>query len=168
MLGEDFDGHHPRHPLRWELTWLLVGTVSVFDGFEVFAAGAADAWTVGMVRTDSYIDAGRRASGPAFPCYSVGHGFGTADNPRFPNLHAAAALIAGGSVAAARVIARGEVDRAVNFCGGLHHAMADRAADFCVYNAPAPGVAALLPAGVGKVASDAVDAQHGDAQENRS
>jgi acetoin utilization protein AcuC len=77
-------------------------------------------------------------------------------------MHDSAALFAGGSVAAARAIARGEVDRAVNFCGGLHHAMADRASGFCVYNDAALAIAALLEAGVRRVGYVDVDAHHGD------
>ena len=123
--------------------------------------GPADAETLGMVHTAGYIDAVRRASRMGFP-FSVGHGLGTADNPIFPGMHETAALIAGGSVAAARAIARGEVDRAVNFCGGLHHAMADYASGFCVYNDAALGIAALLREGVRKVAYVDVDAHHGD------
>ncbi|HEY5114676.1 MAG TPA: acetoin utilization protein AcuC [Nakamurella sp.] len=162
MLGYDFGGHHPMRPLRWELTWLLAGSLGVIDGFEVFAPGPADDQTLRLVHTSSYIDAVRRASGPDFPFFSVGHGIGTPDNPIFPDMHDAAALIAGGSVGAARAIAHGEVDRAVNFCGGLHHAMADHASGFCVYNDAALGIAALLQAGVRKVAYVDVDAHHGD------
>ena len=65
-------------------------------------------------------------------------------------------------MAAARAIAHREVDRAVNFCGGLHHAMADSASGFCVYNDAALGIAALLEAGVRRVAYVDVDAHHGD------
>ena len=36
----------------------------------------------------------------------------------------------------------GEVRHAVNFCGGLHHAMRDRASGFCVYNDVAAAIAA--------------------------
>src|SRR5664279_5317923 len=126
MLGYHHPGGHPMDPLRWVLTWLLAGSLGVVDGFEVVAPGPADVETLGMVHTLSYIDAVRRASATGFP-FSVGHGLGTADDPIFPGMHDAAALIAGGSVAAARAIARGEVDRAVNFCGGLHHAMASAA-----------------------------------------
>jgi acetoin utilization protein AcuC len=77
-------------------------------------------------------------------------------------MHEISALIAGGSVAAARAIAHGEVDRAVNFCGGLHHAMADCASGFCIYNDAALAVAALLQAGVRKVAYVDVDVHHAD------
>ena len=162
MLGYDFGGHHPMRPLRWEMTWLLAGSLGVLDGFEVFAPGPADDQTLGLVHTSGYIDAVRRASGPDAAFFSVGHGLGTPDHPVFPGMHETAALIAGGSVAAARAIARGETDRAVNFCGGLHHAMADYASGFCVYNDAALGIAALLEAGVRKVAYVDVDAHHGD------
>src|SRR5664279_3279612 len=145
MLGYHHPGGHPMDPLRWVLTWLLAGSLGVVDGFEVVAPGPADVETLGMVHTLSYIDAVRRASATGFP-FSVGHGLGTADDPIFPGMHDAAALIAGGSVGAARAIAHGEVDRAVNFCGGLHHAMADRASGFCVYNDAALAIAALLQA----------------------
>ena len=161
MLGYHHPGGHPMDPLRWVLTWLLAGSLGVVDGFEVVAPGPADVETLGMVHTLSYIDAVRRASATGFP-FSVGHGLGTADDPIFPGMHDAAALIAGGSVGAARAIAHGEVDRAVNFCGGLHHAMADRASGFCVYNDAALAIAALLQAGVRRVGYVDVDAHHGD------
>ncbi len=162
MLGYRHPGgHHPMDPLRWALTWMLAGTLGVLDAYETLAPGPADAATLGMVHTASYVDAVRRASRVGFP-FSVGHGLGTEDDPIFPGMHQAAALIAGGSVAAARAIARGEVDRAVNFCGGLHHAMANYASGFCVYNDAALSVAALLAEGVRKVAYIDVDAHHGD------
>ena len=103
----------------------------------------------------------RRASRPGF-AFSVGHGLGTVDDPIFAGMHTSAALIAGGSVGAALSIATGEIDRAVNFCGGLHHAMADSASGFCVYNDAALAITTMLRAGVGKVAYVDVDAHHGD------
>src|SRR5450755_1185171 len=154
-------GRHPMDPLRWALTWVLAGSLGVLDAFEVFRPGPADAQTLGMVHTASYIDAVRRASKKDFP-FSVGHGLGTQDDPIFPGMHDAAALIVGGSVAAARAIAHREVDRAVNFCGGLHHAMANYASGFCVYNDAALAIAAMLQAGVRKVAYIDIDAHHGD------
>ena len=160
-MGFDLGGNHPLHPLRWELTWLLAQTLCVVDDFDILEPEPADVDTLGLVHTLGYIDAVRRASRPGCR-FSVGHGLGTADNPIFPGMHQNAALIAGGSVAAGRAIAHREVDRAVNFCGGLHHAMADSASGFCVYNDAALGIAALLEAGVRKVAYVDVDAHHGD------
>jgi len=161
MLGYDLGGKHPMHPLRWELTWLLAGTLGVIDGFHVLSPEPADVATLGLVHTLGYIDAVRRASRPGF-LFSVGHGLGTPDNPVFPGMHQSAALIAGGSVTAARAIAHREVDRAVNFCGGLHHAMADSASGFCVYNDAALAIAAMLEAGVRRVAYVDADVHHAD------
>ena len=112
------------NPLRWELTWQLAGALGVIDRYKVVTPGPADVATLGLVHSLGYIDAVRRASRPGF-AFSVGHGLGTVDDPIFAGMHTSAALIAGGSVGAALSIATGEIDRAVNFCGGLHHAMAD-------------------------------------------
>ena len=160
MLGYDLGGDHPLHPLRWELTWTLAGELKVLDAYDVRAPEPADDRTLGWVHTPDYIAAVRAASS-SVPM-SVGHGLGTDDNPIFPGMHDNAALIAGGSVDAARAIARREVDRAVNFCGGLHHAMPDHASGFCVYNDAALGINAMLREGVERVAYIDVDAHHGD------
>jgi len=160
MLGYDLGGHHPLHPLRWELTWALAGELGVLDAYDVLVPGQADDEMLGWVHTPDYIAAVRAASGSE--PIAVGHGLGTDDNPIFPGMHENAALIAGGSIDAARAVAHGEVDRAVNFCGGLHHAMPDHASGFCVYNDAALGIKALLEAGIHRVAYIDVDAHHGD------
>ena len=160
MLGYDLGGDHPLHPLRWELTWALAGELGVLDAYDVLVPNQADDATLGWVHTPGYIAAVRAASSPV--PMAVGHGLGTEDNPIFPGMHDNAALIAGGSIDAARAVAHGEVDRAVNFCGGLHHAMPDRASGFCVYNDAALGIRAMLEAGVRRVAYVDVDAHHGD------
>ncbi len=160
MLGYDLGGHHPLHPLRWELTWALADELGVLEAYDVLVPEQADDQALGRVHTPGYIAAVRAASG-SVPI-AVGHGLGTDDNPIFPGMHENAALIAGGSIDAARAIAQGRVDRAVNFCGGLHHAMPDHASGFCVYNDAALGIMAMLEAGVRRVAYVDVDAHHGD------
>jgi acetoin utilization protein AcuC len=94
--------------------------------------------------------------------FGVGHGLGTPDNPVFFGMHEASALIAGGSLLAARAIAEGRARRAVNIAGGLHHAMADRAAGFCVYNDCSVAIAWLLAQGYERIAYVDVDVHHGD------
>ena len=90
------------------------------------------------------------------------HGLGTDDNPIFEGMHEASALVCGGSLAAAREIAEGRAERAVNIAGGLHHAMADRAAGFCVYNDCAVAISWLLDHGFERIAYVDVDVHHGD------
>jgi len=162
MLGYDLGGDHPLHPLRWELTWALAQSLRVTEQYRVVTSEVADDETLGRVHTPGYINAVRRASSSDGYLVAVGHGLGTPDNPIFPGMHENAALIAGASISCARAIAHREVDRAVNFCGGLHHAMPDNASGFCVYNDVALGITALLDAGVRKVAYVDVDAHHGD------
>jgi acetoin utilization protein AcuC len=161
MLAYDLGGSHPLNPLRWELTWRLAADLGVLDGIGTVAPDPAGDDVLATIHTAEYIDAVKTASG-ADRNNRVGHGLGTTDNPVFPGMHASAALIAGGSVAAARAVARREVDRAVNIAGGLHHAMADHASGFCVYNDAALAIAALLAEGVERVAYVDVDVHHGD------
>jgi acetoin utilization protein AcuC len=161
MLRYDLGAAHPLHPLRWELTWLLAESLGVTRGLDLTAPAPASDEELAMVHTAGYIDAVKRASEPGV-VGAVGHGLGTTDNPAFPGMHDAAALIAGGSAAAARAIARGQTDRAVNIAGGLHHAMPDSASGFCVYNDAALAIATLLAEGVQKIAYVDVDVHHGD------
>ena len=77
-------------------------------------------------------------------------------------MHEASALIAGQSVGAAEAVWRGEATHAVNFAGGLHHAMPGSAAGFCVYNDAALAVARLLELGAERVVYVDVDVHHGD------
>jgi acetoin utilization protein AcuC len=111
-----------------------------------------------LVHSAEYLEAVRRA--PMDPY--VGHGLNTPDNPVFPGMHEAAALIAGGSVLAARRVWSGESQHALNIAGGLHHAMRSEAAGFCVYNDAAIAIAELLRRGAERVAYVDVDVHHGD------
>ena len=165
MLGYRWSDSHPMNPLRLELTMALATELGVLDGVDLCAPEPASDEVLRTVHDADYIAAVKAASAPGVPTYrdhEDGHGLGTADDPIFPRMHEAAALIAGGSVRGARAIAAGEVTRAVNIAGGMHHAMPDRAAGFCVYNDAALAIAALLAAGVERVAYVDVDVHHGD------
>ena len=161
MLGYDLGGSHPFHPLRWRLTLSLARQLGVLDGVELTVPTPATVDELATIHDHRYIRAVQAASEVPPPVHS-GHGIGTVDNPAFPGMHASAALIAGGSLLAARAIARREVDRAVCIAGGLHHAMRDAASGFCVYNDAALAIQALLDAGVERVAYIDIDVHHGD------
>lgn len=161
MLQYDLGGSHPLHPLRWQLTFSLARELGVLDGVDLVSPAAATDEELSTVHRPGYIAAVREASAEPPPRHP-GHGLATADNPVFPGMHTSAALIAGGSILAARAIARGEVNRAVNIAGGLHHAMADHASGFCVYNDAALAIRVLLDSGVERVAYIDIDVHHGD------
>src|SRR4051794_16916252 len=160
LLGYDL-GDHPLDPVRVELTIALARELGVLDrpGVSVVAPEPADEATLTRVHAPAYLDAVRAASvDPSF----VGWGLGTSDNPVFPHMHEASALVAGATVRAAEAVWRGEATRAVNVAGGLHHAMRDRASGFCVYNDPAVAITRLLDLGAERVAYVDVDVHHGD------
>src|SRR4051794_1042262 len=120
----------------------------------------ADDALLTLVHAPSYLDAVKEAgsTGRADPL----HGLGTMDNPVFADMHEASALVAGGTLAAARAVLEQTHDHAVNVAGGLHHAMPAAASGFCVYNDPAIAIAWLLEQGVEKIAYVDIDAHHGD------
>ncbi|PZM94689.1 MAG: acetoin utilization protein AcuC [Actinobacteria bacterium] len=160
LLAYDL-GDHPLDPVRVELTIALARELGVLDrpGVRLATPTPADEATLTRVHRADYLDAVRAA--PDDPFFS-GYGLGTADNPIFPKMHEASALIVGASVAAAEAVWRGEVRRAVNVAGGLHHAMPARASGFCVYNDPAVAIARLLDLGAQRIAYIDVDVHHGD------
>ena len=83
------------------------------------------------------------------------------DNPVYRGMYDAASLSTGASVVAAELVASGQVDVAFNISGGLHHAAADHASGFCVFNDPAVAINYLLQQGL-RVAYLDIDAHHGD------
>ena len=159
MLGYTLGGHHPMRPIRWDLTFRLAETLGVLDGIELVAPEPASDDELATVHDPAYIGAVRRAAAGAD---DDRFGLGTSDNPIFPGIHDASALIAGGSLFAAREIAAGRVKRAANIAGGLHHAMPGYASGFCIYNDPALAIRALLDGGFERVAYIDIDVHHGD------
>jgi acetoin utilization protein AcuC len=163
MTGYDFGPSHPLAPVRVALTIALSQALGVFDlpSVSVLAPpGPASDDELALVHDPAYIHAVREAgrSGAA----DLWFGLGTEDNPVFGSMHEASALVAGGTLAAARAVLDGSALHAANVAGGLHHAMRRAASGFCVYNDPAIAIAWLLSAGVSRIAYVDVDVHHGD------
>lgn len=161
VSGYDFGPSHPMDPVRLALTMGLVRAYGLDRAVDVVAAPAAGDSTLRLVHQAEYVEAVRRLS--LDPRSADGsYGLGTADDPAFEGMHEASALIAGQSVGAAEAVWRGEAAHAVNFAGGLHHAMPGAASGFCVYNDAALAIARLLELGAERVAYVDVDVHHGD------
>ncbi|WP_461032311.1 acetoin utilization protein AcuC [Streptomyces mayteni] len=157
----DFGPGHPMDPLRLDLTMRLVEAFGLDRHIEVVAAKAAGDSTLRLVHEADYLAAVRRASVDPSDA-DQWMGLGTPDTPAFVDMHDVSALIAGQSVAGAEDIWRGTVRHAVNFAGGLHHAMPSAASGFCVYNDAAIAIARLLELGADRVAYVDLDVHHGD------
>jgi acetoin utilization protein AcuC len=157
-LGYDF-GEHPLNPIRLELTIRLARELGVLDALELLAPRPADEAQLLSIHRADYLEAVRRASSD--PTFS-GYGLGTDDDPVFPGMFDASALVAGGSAIAARQVWDGASEHAVNIAGGLHHAMEGFASGFCVFNDVVLAIRTLLAAGAERVAYVDIDVHHGD------
>ena len=159
----DHGPQHPLRPARVLLTRALIHEYGLIDGQRVRETPARDATDdeLGLVHTEAYVDAVRRAGrGERGDWWRFG--FGPGDNPIFPHMHEASARVVGASLAAAEAVRSGRVQHAFTPAGGLHHAMPDRASGFCVYDDPAVAIRWLLERGVERVAYVDVDVHHGD------
>ncbi|MFJ8231921.1 acetoin utilization protein AcuC [Streptomyces sp. NPDC094448] len=161
VTAYDFGDGHPMDPVRLALTMGLVRDFGLDRAVDVVAARPAGDSTLRLVHRADYVAAVRAASADPRTADQA-YGLGTVDDPAFAGMHEASALIAGQSVAAAEALWRGDTAHAVNFAGGLHHAMAGSAAGFCIYNDASLAIARLLELGAERVAYVDVDVHHGD------
>ncbi|CAM2913573.1 acetoin utilization protein AcuC [Prescottella defluvii] len=165
-LSYRWSPQHPMNPTRLELTMDLARGLGLVEGAEVVRPGAATDADLLRIHTPAYIDAVKLAGsvqdGTLPAEVESRHGLGTEDNPVFPRMHEASAILAGGTLAAAEAIASGRARRAVSIGGGMHHAMADWASGFCVYNDAAIAISWLLDNGFDRIAYVDIDAHHGD------
>ncbi|MDH2393460.1 acetoin utilization protein AcuC [Streptomyces sp. HNM0663] len=157
----NFGKDHPMDPVRLALTIGLVRAYELDRALDVAAAKPAGDSTLRLVHREDYVAAVRAASADPREADQA-YGLGTMDDPAFKGMHEASALIAGQSVGAAEAVWRGEAAHAVNFAGGLHHAMPGAASGFCIYNDASLAIARLLELGAERVAYVDVDVHHGD------
>lgn len=160
----NFGPEHPMGPVRLELTTTLARGLGVLDGVEIHSPQIATDEVLQTVHESAYVAAVRRASldpGAA----DIHRGLGTEDDPAFDGMHEASARVVQGTLDLAQAVWTGDIEHGVNYCGGLHHAMADRAAGFCIYNDAAVGIRWLLANGAERVAYVDIDVHHGDGVE---
>ena len=171
-----FGPGHPMAPVRVELTMRLAHEFGLWTqpGITLAApAPAADA-DLELVHDAPYITAveavSRWAEHPDARDGIEGtqlrvarmFGLGTEDNPVFPGMHEASALVTGATLAAARAVWSGSAQHGASIAGGMHHAMAAHASGFGVYNDVAVAIAWLLGQGAERVGYVDIDAHHGD------
>lgn len=160
----NFGPTHPMGPARLALTTRLLDSLGVLDQLDVISPGVASDELLATVHEPGYIAAVRAASADP-EAAELRRGLGTEDDPAFAGMHDASARIVQGTVEVCEAVWTGEADHGVNYCGGLHHAMATHAAGFCIYNDIAVGIQWLLDHGAERVAYVDIDVHHGDGVE---
>ncbi len=161
LTAYDFGPAHPMSPVRVELTIRLARALGILDRLEVIPAPTATDDELRLVHSADYLDAVKKISADPYQVDLL-HGLGTDDNPTFARMHEASAHIVGATLEATRQVWQGQALHAANITGGLHHAMADTASGFCIYNDPAIAIAWLLREGAERVAYVDIDVHHGD------
>lgn len=169
FLSYNLGGKHPLQQTRLQMVHRLIGACGLFspDGpVDWITPQPASDEEISLVHTDDFIEAVQRASRadeePVSASYLKQYGLGPGDTPAFPHMYEAAALYAGGTIDAARLVLSGEYEAAFNVAGGLHHAHPNRASGFCTFNDLAMGIQTLLQGGCERVAYIDIDAHHGD------
>jgi len=155
---------HPLKPKRLIAVYDTLRELGAFDGpgAKVLAPRAATIDEIERIHSPEYVEAVKRASAsPNRNDYSQWGMDRYRDTPPFKGMHEVSLLTTGGSLVAMDESLSGEMRVAVNFSGGLHHAMRERASGFCIYNDPAIVCAMLADRGM-KVAYVDIDAHHGD------
>jgi acetoin utilization protein AcuC len=173
VYGPHLQAYNPsddvERPLRRQLGIDLIRAYGLLDRDDVTViephpATVAD---VERIHAPAYVGAVRRysASPDLAATWEAGQ-WGLSpggDTPARAGMHEAALGVCGASLTAADLVASGAA--ATVYCpapAGLHHALANRASGFCVYNDCALAIRALLDSGLDRVAYVDVDAHHGD------
>ena len=155
---------HPLKPRRLIGVYDTLDKLGAFEtpGAKVLAPRAATVEEIERIHSPEYVAAVMRASAsPNRDDYSQWGLDPYRDTPPFKGMHEVSLLTTGGSLLAMEESLSGDLRVAVNFSGGLHHAMRDRASGFCIYNDPAIVCGMLADRGM-RVAYVDIDAHHGD------
>jgi len=157
--GED----HPLKPERLQRVYELLNAYEAFDGQQsrLFAPRCATNDELTLFHAEEYVSAVRaisRGEGGYAPSH---YGFGPGDNPVFEGMYDIASWHAGASLTATDLVTSGEVNVAFNPAGGMHHARANYASGFCIFNDAAVIIHSMLAQGL-RVAYVDIDVHHGD------
>ncbi len=158
-----FGPEHPFNPLRLQLWLELLQDAGLLEKHQMVHPRPATMAELLAVHSEDYLRAVQQAGAGVEPVPGLErYGLGTDDNPVFPHMHEAAALITGATLVAAELVMEGKAEHALNMAGGLHHAHRGRASGFCIYNDAAVAIAWLQRRYGIRVAYIDTDAHHGD------
>jgi len=154
---------HPFNTIRARKTREIVNSMGLLSGPGIGEVAPKPAERVVLKKFHSarYLHALKTAAEGKWDSNALNMGIGTSDCPVFEGLYDYAALVAGGTITAAKLILSGDADAAFNPSGGFHHAGPERASGFCYINDVALACIVLAEAGK-KVLYLDVDVHHGD------
>ncbi|GAA93406.1 hypothetical protein E5Q_00047 [Mixia osmundae IAM 14324] len=163
-VGEyHFGERHPMKPHRLTLTNHLVMGYGLHQKMGVYQPRIADKAELQTFHDQDYIDFLSRITpdnakefGNTLSRFNIGD-----DCPIFDSMFDYCRQYAGASLSAARRLAAGTTDIAINWAGGLHHAKKSEASGFCYVNDIVLGILELLRVHARVLYID-IDIHHGD------
>ncbi|KAF9215163.1 histone deacetylase [Podila verticillata] len=160
---------HPMKPHRVRMCHSLVTNYGLYKKMDVIRPKRASARQMTRFHNDEYIDFLYRLTpdmvGGEGMSESTKHLFNLGDDcPVFDGLFEFCSISAGGSIAAANKLTKGESDIAINWAGGLHHAKKTEASGFCYINDIVLAILELLRFHQRVLYID-IDIHHGDGVE---
>jgi acetoin utilization protein AcuC len=154
---------HPLKPERLQRTYELLKSYGAFQAsnVKVLMPEPASEDELALFHTVEYIEVVKALSEGQKDIPAGRYGFGPGDNPVFTDMFETERLKVGSSLMGAKILVQGECDVAFSYSGGLHHAGADFASGFCVFNDAAVAICWLIRKGL-RVAYVDIDVHHGD------
>lgn len=165
--GYKFHEGHPFDPIRQTLTIDLLKTADALTDDQIEAPEViVDDELLSLVHRMDFIHAVKQLNDAhdhhENAALAEKYGLKTEDTPVFQGIHQAASAIVSGSVAAANAVMSGRIAHAFHLAGGLHHALPDRAAGFCVYNDASIAIKHIRQTYGARVLYIDTDVHHGD------
>lgn len=155
----NYGPHHPLRIARLALCHELIGLCGLPHASEPFAPASRE--ELGLYHDRRYLETLAELSAHPRASGYLAFGLGPGDNPVFPGVYEWSALLAGASLAAGRLVAEAGRPAAFNMAGGMHHALAARAAGFCYVNDAVLVIGRLRARGSRVLYLD-LDVHHGD------
>ncbi len=166
LLDYRFGGEHPFNQQRLVLTNELLADVCALDAGQIVEPRSASMEELLTIHEPRFIEAVQAASAPNRSKDDLNraaqYGINTDDTPCFNHMHEITSYVVGGSLRAASEVMSGRTRRALHLGGGLHHAMPDRGAGFCVYNDASVAIASIRRQYDARVLYIDTDVHHGD------
>jgi acetoin utilization protein AcuC len=156
ILNYNFGPQHPLKPERLRRTIELLERY----GLKWIDSGPGSPADPLRVHSEDYVEAVRVISESENDELRAQYGFWRGDNPSFPGMWPASLAYTSASARAAEAVRDG-ASLAFGIGGGLHHALRERAAGFCVFNDCAVACNILLER-FEQIAYVDIDVHHGD------
>jgi len=161
-----FNENHPFNQTRLKLTVDLLRKLDALPESSILSPVPASMEQLLTVHSEDYLQAVQALSSstpdPHWLRQAGKYGLDTEDTPFFPRMHEITSMIVGGSVRAVDAVMSGQAGHALHLAGGLHHALQNKGAGFCVYNDASAAIQHAKIRYGARVLYIDTDAHHGD------